>query len=189
VELMRAFDAGAATPEESAAATWISAELGRRESPWHPRTPTSPSLWDRLTSWIPAAGPRWVPAAAMACLLMIVGSGLYFRTRRPAGIPDDVSQGAVWRSTRIAIVGPSGDVAQPAELTWRAVDGASQYHVRLTEVDGAEIWSADTDATKVAIPPQVRAQLQPGRTFRWQVAARNAAGPIAESSLHSFHIF
>jgi hypothetical protein len=79
-------------------------------------------------------------------------------------------------------------VAAPPELAWRAVDGASMYHVRLLEVDGTEIWSADTPTTQIAIPPQLRAQLQPGRSFRWQVAASNAAGRIAESSLQSFHI-
>jgi hypothetical protein len=187
VALLRTFESSAATPEESAAVAWISAELGRRESPWLART--SPSLWERLTSWIPAPAPRWLPAAAMACLLVIIGSGLYFSNRRPAGVPDDVSQGSAWRSTRVPIVGPAGDVAvPPSELTWRAVEGASLYHVRLLEVDGTEVWSADTAATQIAIPPQVRAQLQPGRSFRWQVAANSAAGRIAESSLQSFHI-
>lgn len=188
VALLRTFESSAATAEESAAVAWISAELGRREAPWRPRS--SRSFWEVLTSWIPAPAPRWLPAAAMACLLVIIGSGLYFSNRRPAGVPDDVSQGSTWRSTQVAIVSPAGDLAvAPAELKWRAVDGASQYHVRLLEMDGAEVWSADTAAAAIAIPPQVRAQLQPGRSFRWQVIARNAEGRIAESSLHSFHIF
>jgi len=187
VELLRTFESEAATAEESAAVAWISAELGRRESPWRRRA--SRSLWDVLTSWIPAPAPRWLPAAAMACLLVIAG-GLYLNNRRPAGVPDDVSQGSTWRSTQVGIVSPVGDVAAaPAELAWRRVDGATQYHVRLLELDGAEIWSADTAEAGIAIPPQVRAQLQPGRSFRWQVAARNQQGRIAESSLHSFHIF
>src|SRR5215467_7919864 len=48
VELLRTFESKAATAEESAAVAWISAELGRRESPWRPRP--SRSLWDVLTS-------------------------------------------------------------------------------------------------------------------------------------------
>jgi hypothetical protein len=188
VALLQTFETSARTAEESAAVAWISAELGRRESPWRSRP--SQSLWDVLTSWIPAPAPRWLPAAAMACLLVIVGSGLYFSNRRPAGVPDDVSQNSTWRSTQVAIVSPAGDVAAaPAELRWRTVDAASQYHVRLLEMDGAEVWSADTAAAAIAIPSQVRAQLQPGRSFRWQVSARNAEGRIAESSLQSFHIF
>jgi hypothetical protein len=185
IALLRAFESDAATPEEAAAVRWISAELARREAPW--RTGTSRSLWEVVTSWIPAPAPRWLPAAALACLLVVVGSALYLGSRGPAGIPNDVTQGT-WRSTAIAVVAPTGDVSAPQQFVWRGAEGASTYHVRLLEVDGTEIWSADTPAAQIAIPAQVRAQLQPGRSFRWQVSASAAAGRIAESSLQSFHI-
>jgi hypothetical protein len=123
----------------------------------------------------------------MACLLVVAGSALYVGNRAPAGIPNDVTQGT-WRSTAVAVVAPAGDVSAPTQFAWRAVEGASAYHVRLLEVDGTEIWSADTPATQIAVPAQVRAQLQPGRSFRWQVTASGAAGRIAESSLQPFHI-
>jgi hypothetical protein len=188
VALLRAFDASPATAEEASAVRWISAELGRRPAPWRPQA--SRSFWEVLTSWIPAPAPRWLPVAAMACLIVIVGSGLYLNNRRPAGLPDDVTSGSVWRSTGIGIVSPEGNLAAaPSAFEWRPVEGAAQYHVRLLEVDNTEVWSADTASTRIDLPPQVRAQLQSGRTFRWQVTAGNASGRMAESYLHSFHIF
>jgi hypothetical protein len=186
--LLRTFMDAEPNLEEKASVDWIAAEARRRIVAQTASRGREKSLWERLTAWIPSGTPGWVPAGAMACLVLLLGSGVYLlRHDRAIGAPQAGED--LWRSATVSVIRPIGDVvAAPADLAWQAVPKASKYHVRLLEVDRREIWSADTPGTQIAIPPEIAAQLQPGRTLLWQVVANGAAGPLAESNLQTFHI-
>ena len=137
---------------------------------------------------------RWMsvgvlrPALATAAVLVAIAGGYYLTqpaSRLPAGLGLDVT-----RSSRVAVEGPIGDQASvPDRLQWQTVSGALTYRVRLTEVDRHEIWSTDTTAASIELPPSVRAQIVPGKTLLWQVTAIDASNaPIAESEPLRFRV-
>jgi hypothetical protein len=178
--LLESFTTAEPSMMEAPAVEWIATEVRRRVV----EQTREKSVWERLTRWLPSGGPRWVPAGAFAAIVLLIGSGVYLlRQERPE------SSETVWRSASVAVIRPVGDLtAAPADFAWQGVSGARSYRVRLLEVDRTEVWSADTEARQIAIPPGIAVQLQPGRTFLWQVVAQGPAGPIAESNLQSFHI-
>src|SRR5882724_6856908 len=122
----------------------------------------------------------------IAASLVVVAAGVYFRPDSNPGNGGPV----IYRSQRFSVVAPSGDVDRlPADFEWQVVPGAAKYQLRLLEVDRSEVWSAESTGWRVPIPPAVRLLMRPGRTFRWQVVARNAAGEkIASTNLQNFHI-
>jgi len=178
--LLESFMAAEPSAIEAPAVRWIASETRRRVVE---RT-REKSLWERLTGWVPRGGPRWIPAGAFAAIVLLVGSGVYFmRQDRPE------SGETVWRSASVAVIRPVGELSgAPTDFAWQAVSGARSYHVRLLEIDRTEVWSADTEATQIVIPPGIASQLQPGRTLLWQVTAQGTAGVVAESNLQTFHI-
>jgi hypothetical protein len=94
-----------------------------------------------------------------------------------------------YRSARLEIVGPRGDLAQaPNELRWDPVPGASLYRVRIVEVDATELWSGETTETHVVLPPAVIAQFAPGKSLLWQVEAFRGAESLAVSETQSVRV-
>ena len=64
-----------------------------------------------------------------------------------------------------------------------------RYRVKVTEVDGNELWSAETTAPRVDLPAAVQARILPGKTLYWEVAAFDSAGAnIAVSERQSFRV-
>jgi hypothetical protein len=96
----------------------------------------------------------------------------------------------VTRSMAITVRAPVGNQAEPPQrLEWLPVDRAVRYRVRMLEVDRREIWSTSTSAPEVALPPDVRSSITPGRTFEWDVTAYDSADrAIAESGIQSFRV-
>ena len=90
----------------------------------------------------------------------------------------------------MAAISPVGELDRaPSQLRWGPVAGAARYHVRLLEVDGTEIWSADSSEATADLPATLSPKLIPGRAFQWDVAALDAAGrKIAAANLQTFHI-
>jgi hypothetical protein len=178
--LLESFTSAEPSMIEAPAVEWIATEVRRRVV----EQTREKSVWERLTGWIPAGAPRWVPAGAFAAIVLLIGSGVYLMRQGHPEIGE-----TVWRSASVAVIRPAGDLtAAPSEFAWQAVAGARRYRVRLLEVDRTEVWSAETEATQLAVPPGIASQLQPGRSFLWQVVAEGPAGPIAESNLQTFHI-
>jgi hypothetical protein len=187
--LLHQFESAEAQAGEAADLAWIESELARR-------SPVAAAgrepFGDRLRAWFellfgPAGRGRLSMAAA--ALVVLVAAGLFLR---PGG---GVHQGVVqepmvWRSGQIAAISPVGDLDQsPSQLRWEAVPGAASYHVRLLEVDGTEVWSADSTSTSVEFPNNIGAKLTPGRAFQWDAAARDGAGrQLATTNLQTFHI-
>jgi hypothetical protein len=186
--LLHQFESSEARPDEAADLAWIASDLARRS----PVAARSPEFFGRLRAWFeflftPAGRGRL--SLAVASLLLLVTAGLVMR---PGG---GVRQGlteepTVWRSGQFAATSPVGDLDQPpSQLRWEAVPGAASYHVRLLEVDGTEIWSADSTSTSVGFPNNIAAKLTRGRAFQWDATSRDNAGrQLATTNLQTFHI-
>lgn len=184
--LLHEFESAQAQASEAASVDWIEGELKRRSAeilaapvPPLPQPPARKSLF----------AARWRVLALAASAICLVGAGVYWRgATEPALAPP--SSTPVWRSGSLTLIAPVGDVASaPREFRWESVSGAASYRVHLFEVDGREIWTADSAAPSIVPPPAVLDQLAPARAFAWRVEARNAAGQvIAGAPLQNFHI-
>jgi hypothetical protein len=106
------------------------------------------------------------------------------------GIDPGTGGGDVYRTTRVEITAPAGELAEaPSQLVWAAVTGAAQYEVRLSEVDGTELWRVTTSSPAVPVPSEVRARALPAKTLVWQVSAKDVQGrTIAESGPTGFRV-
>jgi hypothetical protein len=186
--LLHQFESAEARPGEAADLAWIESELARRS----PVAARSPEFFGRLRAWFeflfsPAGRGRL--SLAVASVVLLVTAGLVMRPG--GGVRQGITEEpAVWRSGQFAATSPAGDLDQPpSQLRWEAVPGAASYHVRLLEVDGAEIWSADSTSTSVAFPGNIASQLTRGRAFQWDATSRNGAGrQLATTNLQTFHI-
>jgi hypothetical protein len=184
--LFHQFEKAEARPEEAADLAWVQAELTRR-SPVK-----APAFAERLREWSGLIfSPAWRGklSFATAALLVLVAVGVYLPSRDGGRTPAQ-HEAPVWRSGRFAAISPLGDLDRaPNALRWEAVPGAASYHVRLVEVDGTEIWSADVSATTVDFPNNIAAKLLPGRAFQWSATAHDAnRNEIAATDLQTFHI-
>src|SRR4051794_17562998 len=105
-----------------------------------------------------------------------------------AGINSGISRPVIHRTRHFSVVAPVGEVEQlPGEVEWQVVPGAVAYAVLLLDQDGSELWSAESRGWRVAIAPATLERLPAGRTFRWQVVARDAAGKeIAAAGSQTF---
>lgn len=83
----------------------------------------------------------------------------------------------VFRSSSFALISPNGDVSlQPTEIRWEKVPSATKYQIRLSEVDGTEVWKAETPDDHVALPPFVLSRTVQARTFFCEVTAYDTSG-------------
>lgn len=182
--LFSAVDAETPRPGEGAAVAWIAAETRRRLA-------AEGVVSDgRRVVAMPAPRRRFVPTwtfAAAAALAAVGGVWLLQAPSLPLATPGAAD---VYRSARVEIAGPSGDVdVAPDAFTWSAVTGATQYEVRVREVDGTEVWRGTSAAPRVALPDAVRALALPAKTLVWQVTAKDAAGrTLADSGETRFRV-
>ena len=186
LSLLHQFESAEPTPREAADVAWIESQLARRSPA---AAPSREPFLRRARAWFafPLSPARL--AFATGALLLLVTAGVVLRPGAGVGtVPSE--DGAVWRSGKLTALSPSGDLPlAPSELRWEPVSGATVYHVRLLEVDGTELWSADAAAPAVGFPAPLAAKLIAGRAFQWDVIARNALGrPVAASDLQTFHI-
>lgn len=158
------------TAEEADAAKWIADELRRRNNVVAFR----PKAWNAIY-------------AVAAVLLLVIGAGWWVQLREPS--LDVPSASGTYRSARLELVAPRGDLAQaPNELRWKPVPGASHYRVRIVEVDATQVWSGDTTGTDVVLPPDVIAQFAPGKRLLWQVEAFRGAESLAVSESQTVRV-
>lgn len=164
--LAMAFASDDPAPDEGAAVAWIAGETRRRVFPAASGTEAPRARWLSLPTWT-----AWTSAALAASL------GVYLLVRTP-GLPQgEPEPEAVYRTSGVSVIAPVGEVTGvPMVLRWTAAAGAERYEVRVTEVDGTEIWRAATASTVVDLPPVVREAVKPARTLNWDVTARDAAG-------------
>jgi hypothetical protein len=173
--LFRELDRDDSTAEEQQAAQWIAAELQRRFSnadnvkPF--RRKTLPALY-----------------AAAAAIVLVIGAGSWMRFREP-GIEPMTETVDVYRSGRLEVVAPAGEIAQaPNELRWTAVPNATHYVVRIAEVDATAVWSARTTQPYAPLPPAAVAQFAPGKRLLWDVQAFRGNEMLASSETQDVRV-
>ena len=181
LELLRAFTLAEVPAEDSAAVR----EVTMRLAP--PRAPVP--VAERLPWWR-FGGSLLRPALlGFAALLLLAGLGLQLRNSGRPGLRTDVGTD-VYRANTLTVARPVGDIQKPPdEIRWEPVPAAVRYRVRIQEVDGNQMWSADSTATSVTVPADVRARIVPAKTLLCTVTAFDGGGhTIAESNNVRFRV-
>ena len=189
LELMRQFQAGAVRESEAEAIRLIIERLQTRSKEIFRASKSQAEVrktwWQAL--WNP---PRFGQAAlVLSGVVLAAVLSLQLRNRPPALRPSTPDQ-EVLRSNAISVIAPIGDIAQPPnEVRWQAVPNASKYEVQLLEVDGAELWKAETMRDRIEFPSPVRARIVPAKTLMCRVSAFDSSGHrIAESEAVRFRL-
>jgi hypothetical protein len=167
--LFREFETEDRGAEEVDAGQWVAAELQRR--------------FDEPARVLPFRTRAMRALVAAAAAVLIVAGGSYWLQMREPSIDGALGDGpAVYRNTSLEVLSPAGDLpAAPNELRWTAVPLASEYRVKIVEVDGTPVWSAVTSSTQVVLPPAVIAQFAPGKSLSWDVKAFRGDEMLASS--------
>ena len=115
---------------------------------------------------------------AMAAILVAAVVVIQFRPTKDRSLPDTTQPGQeILRSGGFAVLSPVGDVpAQPGEIRWEKVPNAANYLVRVLEVDGNEMWKAETAEDHIDLPPAIRSRIVPAKTLLCEVSALDASG-------------
>lgn len=177
-DLLAAFEADERVDGEGLAVPWITAQVQRRVAA--EQRPAAPVAAPVVA---PAVVPRRLPAWALmaASLAVVVGGALLLYA--PGGPEGPEATAPVYRSAQVEVTTPTGDLdVAPDTLTWRAVDGAVDYEVRLLAVDGTVLWRVTTSSPTVPVPADARAAFLPARTVVWRVDAREAGGRVVATS-------
>lgn len=169
---LREFLAAAPASADERDLAWIEARL-RPAAPLRVRR--------NWLAWLPSTP---VPRFAFTCAaaLLVVAGGLQLRHMAGPSLED--SQSLTVRSAQIRLLSPAGDLeTAPAEFRWEPLPQAATYEVLLTEVDGAPLWTARTNQSKLTAPESIQQQLLPRKAMLWRVRALDEQGVvIAESS-------
>jgi len=189
IQLMKEFGATARRETETEAVRLITSRLRARSKeifqaerePVEVREPSWRAFW--RAPWLSPA------ALALAVILVVVALSLQMRNA-PPGLRPPHPDREVLRSNAIPVIAPSGDIRQaPSEIRWQAAPNAVRYEARLLEVDGAELWRAETAANRIELPAAVRARVVPNKTLLCQVLAFDASGhQVAQSETVRFRL-
>ena len=176
VQLLGQFNAGASGQTEMDAVRLITAQLRAR----------SDEIFQPVTTHVGAGEPwwrafwrtRWFGPAALGLAGILAAVALSVQMRNaPPGLRAPRPEQEVLRSNAISVLAPSGEIQHaPTEIRWQAVHDAVRYEARLLEVDGTELWKAETATARIELPEPVRALIVPAKTLFSQVSAFDASG-------------
>lgn len=123
-----------------------------------------------------------MPYAIAAALVLMIGGGVWLRTRAPGA---DVERGL---SGAVSIIAPgaTADVGAPLQFAWHPVSGAIAYSVQLVDADGAVAYGTTTSDTTMTLPNTVT--LAASKEYRWWVEARRPTGDPVKSSVQALRI-
>lgn len=177
LHLLRDFQQGGPEKDSEEVRKVVELLRGRSKETFQPRS----SAIARESWWSRRPRFQWlVPATlGMAALLIVVGGVSQYRraTTRPALNGSFQVENEVLRTGSFAVVKPVGDLVKtPGEVQWEAVQGAAKYEVRLLEVDGAEVWKAETTSEHTEIPRTVQDKIAPAKTLFCEVVAFDSSG-------------
>jgi hypothetical protein len=113
----------------------------------------------------------WIALAAAAAL---AAAGLVLVARR--GDPEKAAsaeRGSVEITRALEPRDRAALPASPKRLEWAPMEGASSYEATIYDAESTPLWkSPPVSATRVELPPEVRARLAPGHAYLWRVVAR-----------------
>jgi hypothetical protein len=124
-----------------------------------------------------ASLPMPVPYAIAAALVLMIGSGVWLRSRAPSR---DVERGS---SAALSVVSPAGSVpaGAPVRFVWHTLAGATAYVLQVVDADGGVSYMTTTPDTAVVLPDSVR--LSAEKAYRWWVEARRPTGETVKSAV------
>jgi hypothetical protein len=189
LELYSEFQQGSVPTEEAAAVNWITTRLAARSPEILGRSDEKP---ERLHSWKSLFTFPLLRTASLACasILIVVSAGVYIRNHREPPINTGTGETTEWRSQRVDLLFPLGDVAEPpSELRWSPVPHAERYAIQLMEVDHGLLWSEETIQPTLRLKPHITQMLVTGKTVLWEVTALDSSGRIlTRSGIQSFRV-
>jgi len=156
--------------------------------PYRPAEVAQGRWWNRAFQF------RWLSPAVlgMAALAVVAGVVLQYRQAGPQpAVNRPLQTGSeVFRTSGFAVVKPAGDLAErPQEIRWELVQAAAKYRVRLLEVDGTEIWTAESAAGHIDLPGAVQARIVPAKTLFCEVVAFDSSDrKLGETGLVRFRL-
>jgi hypothetical protein len=168
------------SPDERADIQWVTHQLRSRGA-----TRRAPSPARVGTPWLSVS--RLLPIAAALALAVLVGYSMW--DPEPTLVPMNGAQ-QVYRTGGIDGLKPTGDLdAVPITFEWSPVGGAIAYDVKVSEVDGTELWHGSSATPHIDPPASLQARFIPGKTILWQVTARNTSGAaLADSGPQRFRL-
>jgi len=191
LHLLRSFHESG-VKEDSEKARKVVALLQERSKeilrPYRPAEATQGRWWSR------AFQVRWLSPAVlgMAALAVVAGVVLQYRQAGPPpAVNGPLETGSeVFRTSGFAVVKPAGDIVErPQEIRWALVQAAAKYRVRLLEVDGTEIWMAESAAGHIDLPGAVQARIVPAKTLFCEVVAFDSSDrKLGETGLVRFRL-
>jgi hypothetical protein len=184
--LMTEFMDSTPSAEEGAAVQWVVRELGRRRE--ESKTSDEPAARRVFRPWW--AGLFRHRLAVVATALAVVAGAIYLVPNREPVVRDPAGRTGGYRTEAFKVIQPVGEKkVAPGTFEWEAVQDVVQYDVVLLEVDGTPLWATSVKGTSVAPPRSVLARMVPGKTLRWRVRGRNAAGVVvAETATAEFRV-
>ena len=184
LSMLKSFESSTPSPNEGAAVAWIAAQLQRQQVASSAKPVARASFWRTLFR---------VPYLAGAATLAIVASlGVSLYHSAHSGYPpriNNVSSIGVYRGG-LHLMSPMGDLDQvPQTLQWEAYPGAASYKVELTDAAKAALANATSTQNVLALTPEMKASIRPGKPIDWKVTALDASGkPIADSTGGHFKV-
>ncbi|GLC24032.1 hypothetical protein [Roseisolibacter agri] len=123
-------------------------------------------------------GAFFVVALTLAAAL---GGGAWWQAwhASPNAVDAETLRAAALAADRIALLDADVTAGAGARLTWRAVPGATRYHVEVLDAAGDVVHAAATRDTTMALPDTLRPPA--GATWEWSVRARLADGGTRRS--------
>ena len=186
LSMLKNFEASVPSANEGAAVAWIAAQLERNQSARNAKQTVT-----RVPFWRAMFKMPYLAGAAALAVILVLGVSLYrsMNVEGPNRIGGSVGSGA-FRSGAVHLVSPVGEQPQaPVEFRWEAVPDASSYVVELKDVANQTLASAKSTENRLAVTPEMRANMAPGKPLNWKVTALDASGkPVADSTGGNFKV-
>ncbi len=183
--MLKNFEQSTPSADEGAAVAWIAAQLERRQS-----APIAQQKIARVPFWRTMFRIPYLAGAAALAAVLILGISLYHRSSEGPGKINPGLGSGQFRSGAIHLVSPIAEQNNaPAEFRWDAVQGAGSYTIKLKDVAGITLATANSTQNVLPITPEMKASMISGKPLKWQVTARDANGKeIANSSMEQFKV-
>jgi hypothetical protein len=174
ISMLRKFEYSVPSADEGAAVAWIAAQLERNQQA---RT-GQPAKAAVVPFWRAMFRVPYMAAAAALIAAIAIGISMYVSDDHKPGIGGPII-GTATRSGEIQLTTPSGDLNQaPEQLSWKTWPGAASYTVTITgiDIDHTVVWSGETTQISIAVTPEMKANMRPGKPLEWTVTAKDATG-------------
>ncbi len=139
--------------------------------------------WQRLLS-VRILAPASLALAAVALFMFV-------SVPQRSSLPPQVSTvDDTLRSGSVSLISPVGQLHQvPVFFEWQPLKNAAHYKIAVREVDDTPVWQGESSVPKMPFPAEVRNQITPLKTLKWNVIALDDKGvEISTSTTQTFRL-